>query len=70
MKLLRFILGVVSILMLGGGFLASLSMAWAGRASEYAAKIDQPNIVMLSLGLLLGAVVLCFVKDTEEEAPE
>ncbi|MFZ4506310.1 MAG: hypothetical protein ACOYON_01265 [Fimbriimonas sp.] len=67
MKLLRFILSVVSVLLLGGGYLASQFMALQGRGSEYAQKVDQSSIIQLSLLLLVAAILLAFVPDRGEE---
>jgi hypothetical protein len=66
MKLLRLVLSVVSALILGGGFLLSLSFALDGRASEYAARVDQPAIVQLSLLILVAAIVLAFIPDRDD----
>ena len=67
MKLARWVLSVVAALLLSGGFLASQWFAYQGRASEYAARVDQPSMVYLSLLLLVAALVLGFLPDREGE---
>ena len=52
--------------MLAAGYLASQQAYITGTFAEYAAKVDQPPIVMLSLILFLVAIAFCFITDKQE----
>ncbi len=65
MKLLRNLVCLVAVLLMGGGFVASEFAALGGTAQDYAAKVDQPPIRLLALVVLVGAVALAFVRDTD-----
>ena len=65
MKTARLALSLVSALILGGGFLAAQWFAFEGRAPEWAQRVDQPSVIILSLAILLAAIGLAFVRDRE-----
>lgn len=70
MKSLRTVLSVVSIVLLGLGYIASQIAAWNGSATEYARRVDEAPIRTLALLLLLAAVILAFVPDREGTEPD
>jgi hypothetical protein len=65
MKPLRVGLSAASILLLSIGYAGSQAAAFAGTAREYAALIDQPQVALIGLLLLVGAVALTFVPARE-----
>lgn len=66
MKRIRVLLAGISALLIAVGYLASQVAYKAGTAKEYAARLDRPEIVLLSLALFLSAVGLAFVPDSKE----
>jgi hypothetical protein len=68
MKLLRFMLSTLSVLLLLAGYLASQYEYLILRdPSGYAMRVDSPAIRNLALLLLVSAIVLSFVRDKESE---
>lgn len=67
MKTLRFALSAFAIVALGGGYLASLVFSLTGRASEWAARVDNPTVSTVALLILVAALVLTFIPAKETE---
>jgi len=63
MKAMRSAVALVAIGLLGGGYLASQAAVMSGRASEFALRMDQPQIRILAALMAFGAVILAFVED-------
>ena len=66
MKRLRLLLAVIEATLIAVGYLASQAAYIAGTAPEYAAKVDRPEVVLLSLVLFLVAVGFAFLPDKKE----
>jgi hypothetical protein len=62
MSLLRTLLLGVALLLLGGGYLASLNAYFQGNALQYTQALDQSSVPYLSLGLLIAVVALAFTR--------
>ena len=65
MKLVRDSLSVVATLVLAGGYLASIQATGSGQTQEYITKLEAAPIRLLALLLLLAAVALSFVPDSD-----
>lgn len=63
MKILRTTLAIVTVLLIVVGYAASQVAALNGWAAQYAEKVDSPSISHLALVLLLGIVVLGFIRE-------
>lgn len=68
MKKARDLYGLVVLILLGAGYLASQFAAWSGSAAEYSARVDVPAIQALAIVVLAVGVGLGFVRDQEESA--
>ncbi len=66
MSKIRLLIAGITAALLAAGYLASQLAFMNGTAPDYAAKVDQPPIVLLSLVLFLAAVALCFIRDKQE----
>ena len=66
MKKVRLLLAGITTTLLAAGYLASQVAYVNGTAAEYAAKVDQPPIVLLSLVLFLAAVASLFFRGPQE----
>ena len=64
---IRQLLSYVVLTLLTLGYLASQWAALKGTAHEYAARVDIPQVKLLSLFLLIAALVLAFIPDREVE---
>lgn len=62
MKLARWCVIAMSLLLIGGGYLASQSAFFGGTTAEYIKALDTSPVPMLSLVLLIAVVVLAFLK--------
>ena len=65
MKSLRYLLSIIVLALLAGGYFASQYYYFDGRPQEWAAKVDTPAVAWLALLMLLGAIVLSFVPERE-----
>ena len=70
MKGLRFVLSLISIVLLGAGYAGSQYAALNGNSTEWASKTDQEPVVRLSLALFVSALALLFVREREESPQE
>jgi uncharacterized transporter YbjL len=68
MSSIRRLVGGIVMGLLVLGYLASQVAALTGTAAEYAARVDQLPVQMLSLFLFLTALGLAVVPDKEESA--
>lgn len=66
MNRIRLLLAGTTAVLLTAGYLASQRAYFGGTFAEYAAKVDQLPIVLLSLFLFIAAVALCFTRDKKE----
>ena len=66
MTKVRLLVAGVTMLLMTVGYLASQYAYLNGNAVAYAAKVDTPPIVLLSLVLFIAALVLFFIPDHEE----
>jgi hypothetical protein len=64
---LRRLLSYMVLALLTLGYLASQWAALNGSASDYAARVDIPQVKLLSLALLIAALALAFIPDREGE---
>ena len=62
MSLLRTLLLGVALLLLGGGYLASLNAYFQGTAPQYTQNLDQSSVPYLSLGLLIAVIAFAFTR--------
>ncbi len=67
MTSLRRLLSYIVLSLLTLGYLASQWAALTGVAPDYAARVDIPQVKLLSLLLLVAALVLAFIPDREAE---
>lgn len=67
MRTLRLAVSGTTVLLLALGYLGSQWAALNGQASDWARRMDEPPVVMLSLILLLGAIVLFLLPDREDD---
>ena len=66
MKTLRLGLSALIVVLLGAGYIGSQLAAFDGTAADWAARIDQPPIVMLALVLLGLALLMAIARDRQE----
>lgn len=66
MKTVRTALSVAVFALLAIGYLASQYAYMSGAPSEYAARVDRPEIARLALVLLIVAFTLMWAPDPEE----
>ncbi len=66
MNSLRTLVASIALVLLGGGYLASQLAASNGNHAAFAFQMDQPSIRILAALVLVGAVVLSFAPDREE----
>jgi hypothetical protein len=69
MNRIRVLIGAILSVMLTLGYLASQYAAISGQTVEYAARIDQPQIVILSLIAFLTAIGFFLLPLEKEESP-
>jgi len=69
MTKVRLLVAGVTTLLLASGYIASQVAYLNGSAPEYAARVDSPPVVMLSLVLFLTMLALFFIPDREEPKP-
>lgn len=69
MTKVRMMVAVVTMLLLAVGYLASQYAYFQGNAPDYAAKIDSPPVVALSLVIFLAALILFLIPEREEPKP-
>lgn len=69
MNRIRLLIGAILSVLLTLGYLASQYAAITGQTAEYAARIDQPQIIVLALIAFLGAIVFFLLPPEKEEAP-
>ncbi len=67
MTRIRLLLATIVSILLTAGYLASQLAFKNGSAAEYATKVDQAPVVLLSLGLFILAVIFLFLPDKETE---
>lgn len=68
MKLARLVLSAVAVLWLLGGYLLSqYEQLLLGNPAGYAASVDVPQVRLLSVVLLVGAIALAFVPEKEND---
>jgi len=67
MRLLRFLLSAVSILLLLVGYMLSQYNALFGDVSRWAADMDRPQIRMLAAAIFCLAIIFSFVPEKENE---
>jgi len=60
MNRIRLGLASIAIALLAAGYAASQIAYLGGRSADYAARIDQSPIILLSLVLFVAAIVFCF----------
>lgn len=58
-------MAALSLLFLGGGYLASQVAAEQGNQSVFAAQMDQPAVRMVALVLFVCAISLAFARPSE-----
>lgn len=66
MKTVRSALSVAIFALLAIGYLASQYAYFTGAPSEYAAKLDRPEITRLALVFLVVAFALMWLPDSKE----
>jgi hypothetical protein len=68
MSKLRTMLAIFAMVFLVGGYFVSQFMQATGSATSYITALDRSAVPYVSLGLLVAAVVLCFINTPEEAA--
>lgn len=66
MSKVRLLIAGITTALLTAGYLASQVAYANGTSAEYAAKVDQQPIVLLSLVLFLAAIALHFIPQSQE----
>jgi len=67
MKNIRTAFSTAVALLLFVGYLASVFSVFNETQSDYGAKVDQPPVVFLALAILVLAVILAFMKESDEK---
>ncbi len=67
-RMLRIALSVATVVLLFGGYLASMFASTQGTFASYAEKVDSAPIRTLALIVLVAAVGSCFLRGEENEA--
>ncbi len=67
MARLRLLIGIIGCVLLVAGYLASQAAYLSNSAAEYAAKVDRPEIVYLSLFLFMVALAFFFIPAKEHD---
>lgn len=67
MNKLRFIFCCLVLLLLCAGYFGSQYFALSGNPQAWMGIVDSPGIVFLALAVLLAAIALAFIRESEPE---
>ncbi len=70
MNTARFALSLVAVLLLTAGYVGSQMAALTGQTEPFLRRLDDGPIPILAGVLLVGAIVLAFVRDVPEKTSE